>query len=85
MNVKKSARIQACSQTFQKGGVELACMLVSGTHVQEPPFIHARNKNSVQELSEQSRVTNLKCMLTPTNTFASHVFSQGHACKSRNQ
>ena len=42
------------------------------------PHFHARNKNRAQELSENIRVTNSKCMLTPTNlkiTDASHVLT----------
>ena len=29
---------QTRSQSFQKGGVELACMLVRDMHVQDPPL-----------------------------------------------
>ena len=55
-------------------------MLVRGVHVQESPFMQRSINHTKNLFSESIRVTNLKCMLTPTNsiiTIANHVFSQG--------
>ena len=45
----------------------------------EPPFM----QRSINHAKKTIRVTNSKCMLTPTNlkiTVASHVFSHAGAC-----
>ena len=57
---------------FSNGGCRVS-VLVRGVHVQEPPFMQGSINHA-----KKCRVTNSKCMLTPTNskiTVASHVCS----------